>query len=347
AAMEVDPGFGPSVAELAWYASDRGRAREAVNLLHRVRDHDDPVLALLRRLAAASAPSVGRNDRCPCGSGRKYKVCHLGRSALGDQDRVRWLLEKLAQYALDVVPPEELDEAIPPTHHTAALALGMDVLAFERGWLARFRRDREPLLPDVERAWLDRWLDENVASVFRLVARLPDGRAELDDVRTGRRHVVGATPILDRLPVDRLVWARLVPVDDLWWTTGVVRPCSLAERDGLLDAFAPGTTAQRRLEALVRGRDGLVLQNTSGDPNVMCTTVVRVEDAADAEKHLDEAFERDGESPEWRTTADTAGMADAVTAHYRLDGGLLRIETNSLARRAAALDRLAGVVKVA
>jgi uncharacterized protein YecA (UPF0149 family) len=23
-----------------------------------------------------SAPKVGRNDPCPCGSGRKYKQCH-------------------------------------------------------------------------------------------------------------------------------------------------------------------------------------------------------------------------------------------------------------------------------
>ena len=27
-------------------------------------------------------PKVGRNDPCPCGSGRKYKQCH-GRSAEG------------------------------------------------------------------------------------------------------------------------------------------------------------------------------------------------------------------------------------------------------------------------
>jgi uncharacterized protein len=25
------------------------------------------------------APKVGRNDRCPCGSGRKYKQCCLGK----------------------------------------------------------------------------------------------------------------------------------------------------------------------------------------------------------------------------------------------------------------------------
>jgi preprotein translocase subunit SecA len=29
-----------------------------------------------------SAPKVGRNDPCPCGSGRKYKKCH-GAAAAG------------------------------------------------------------------------------------------------------------------------------------------------------------------------------------------------------------------------------------------------------------------------
>ncbi|WP_343122219.1 SEC-C metal-binding domain-containing protein [Rhodanobacter sp. 115] len=26
--------------------------------------------------AVASGPKVGRNDPCPCGSGKKYKHCH-------------------------------------------------------------------------------------------------------------------------------------------------------------------------------------------------------------------------------------------------------------------------------
>jgi preprotein translocase subunit SecA len=28
---------------------------------------------------AKGAPKIGRNDPCPCGSGKKYKKCHLGR----------------------------------------------------------------------------------------------------------------------------------------------------------------------------------------------------------------------------------------------------------------------------
>jgi SEC-C motif-containing protein len=30
---------------------------------------------------AKAAPKVGRNDPCPCGSGKKYKHCHLGKAA--------------------------------------------------------------------------------------------------------------------------------------------------------------------------------------------------------------------------------------------------------------------------
>ena len=32
--------------------------------------------ALLGGAAAAAVPRVGRNDPCPCGSGKKYKQCH-------------------------------------------------------------------------------------------------------------------------------------------------------------------------------------------------------------------------------------------------------------------------------
>ena len=35
-------------------------------------DHDHHHHEPYRR----EAPKVGRNDPCPCGSGRKYKVCH-------------------------------------------------------------------------------------------------------------------------------------------------------------------------------------------------------------------------------------------------------------------------------
>jgi preprotein translocase subunit SecA len=45
--------------------------------------------ALLGGAAAAAVPRVGRNDPCPCGSGKKYKQCH-GHRARRAHRRRRW-----------------------------------------------------------------------------------------------------------------------------------------------------------------------------------------------------------------------------------------------------------------
>jgi len=45
-----------------------------------VKDFDMTLRDAFKRLIAgtetAPVPSLGRNDRCWCGSGRKYKICH-------------------------------------------------------------------------------------------------------------------------------------------------------------------------------------------------------------------------------------------------------------------------------
>jgi len=67
---------------LAWYESDRGDAAAAVARWRALgsthRDSQD--LATVEPFATVeAAPRLGRNERCWCGSGRKYKACHLGR----------------------------------------------------------------------------------------------------------------------------------------------------------------------------------------------------------------------------------------------------------------------------
>lgn len=42
-------------------------------------DHGDPYdpnLLMKRQPVFRTEPKVGRNDPCPCGSGKKYKKCH-------------------------------------------------------------------------------------------------------------------------------------------------------------------------------------------------------------------------------------------------------------------------------
>jgi len=46
-------------------------------------------------VAPTTDPQVGRNEKCPCGSGRKYKQCCLGK----DEEKARKAREKEAEKA--------------------------------------------------------------------------------------------------------------------------------------------------------------------------------------------------------------------------------------------------------
>ena len=101
---------------LAGFRADSGDALGAVALLRRAgvddarRTHDDvpggdEAFELFLEVAgyARHRPpaQVGRNDRCPCGSGRKYKACHLGKERHPLVDRGPWLYAKHHRYVRD------------------------------------------------------------------------------------------------------------------------------------------------------------------------------------------------------------------------------------------------------
>ena len=55
---------------------------------------DHPLVELLTRYRAEPRRDLGRNQPCWCGSGRKYKKCHLGREQLPLAERAGWLYAK-------------------------------------------------------------------------------------------------------------------------------------------------------------------------------------------------------------------------------------------------------------
>ena len=82
AAVGHDPDWTPALLDLANYSSDRGDADGGLALLRRAGASPDDALAeVLRAFRPRARPELGRNDRCWCGSGRKYKQCHLGRES--------------------------------------------------------------------------------------------------------------------------------------------------------------------------------------------------------------------------------------------------------------------------
>lgn len=83
---------------LAGYASDRGDLRRAISLWQRSgEDLEDGAIPFHERLQV-SFDRVGRNDPCPCGSGRKFKQCHLDKPVIPEHKRMAWKFNKLVRY---------------------------------------------------------------------------------------------------------------------------------------------------------------------------------------------------------------------------------------------------------
>jgi hypothetical protein len=223
-AASVASGGWPIVEDrLAWYESDRGDAAAA---LGRWRDiempEDDPDVAAVRPFATAPGPEPGRNERCWCGSGRKYKQCHLGRPVQASLPaRAQWLYRKAAAYverrggaagqalercAEDAVPDGDDDDVDAAFDNPVVI----DAVLHEGGWFAVFLADRGPLLPADEAALAASWagVDRSVFEVEGI--RFGEG-ATVRDLRTGARLDVTTAPAGRNVTMGELVSARALP----------------------------------------------------------------------------------------------------------------------------------------
>ncbi len=170
AAESLDPEWPLPLFDLARIASDRGDVERGLGLLRRAgAEPDHPLMALLAAHRAGPRGDIGRNEPCWCGSGRKYKKCHLGREQLDLAERVNWLYAKAIEHS-QIAGWRELIaevgyERYGHTHDLAdALAAGaadplvIDAVLFEGGAFAEFLEVRGSLLPDDERLLADQWL---------------------------------------------------------------------------------------------------------------------------------------------------------------------------------------------
>ncbi|MGI8876789.1 MAG: YecA family protein [Egibacteraceae bacterium] len=198
-ALDTDRRCRPALLDAAWYAEDRGDAARGLSLLRRAAvPPDDPQG---RRLEAQASPvvaaKVARNDPCPCGSGRKYKVCCQrggGQRPLGE--RAGWLLDKAGTYAhrpmnrRPLLPLLEARAGDPTDLEWVAAAmrdpLVQDLALFEEEVFDDFLDDRGVLLPadelELGRAWAG-----TPRSLYEIVEVHPEEALVLLDLRTGAR----------------------------------------------------------------------------------------------------------------------------------------------------------------
>lgn len=113
---------------------------------------------------ARAGRGTGRDEPCWCGSGRKFKHCHLGEPELVPlPDRVGWLCRKAIQYlerrgrdgwatTYDIAivladhDPERLAEVFDDP-------VVLDLALTEGGWFEESLADRGPCSPRTRRCW--------------------------------------------------------------------------------------------------------------------------------------------------------------------------------------------------
>lgn len=259
-AAAMDESWTPALFELAQIASDRGDAPRGLALLSRIDGGEDERLhGVLQRFAPAEHPELGRNDKCWCGSGRKFKVCHLGKSDATLDDRAHWLYEKATLYAqstslFDLVlglaqvraRRWEDEDAVARAFDEP---LVMDVALFEGRLFELFVARRGVLLPADELELAGRWLLAR-RSVHEVVAG-DGGVVTLRDVRTGEQAEVA----VDEAPaVGTLICARVVPTGTRMQILGGVEPVPAERRDELVDLLSDDEVEPEDLVELLSDR---------------------------------------------------------------------------------------------
>ena len=353
AAESMDPDWPLPLFDLARIASDRGDVERGLALLRRAgAGPDDPLVQLLEQHRAEPRRDIGRNELCWCGSGRKYKKCHLGREQLPLAERVGWLYVKAGQHAQltgwnDLLADAGYERCRYADDDPDALAaalddpLVLDAVLFEGGAFAEFLRIRGSLLPDDERLLAEQWLLVH-RSVFEVEQVHRGQGVTVRDVRTGDTHEVRERAASRQLQPGQLVCARVVPAGDTMQFFGGLEPVALHERDPLIDLLDTEPDAVTLVAQLSRRFAPPALANTEGDPLAICEATLHVGDPAGIEAALDDTYGRvDGdEPPRWFEHVTTQGM-QRIRAALVLDGHTLRVDANSEKRLDRVLATLA------
>jgi hypothetical protein len=238
-------------------------------------------------------PKIGRNDPCPCGSGKKYKHCHLPieEAAQAEQRRLRQSVDTLMPQIVEAA--RELPEAIPP--------------ALERFWNGKYSAEQLAELDDVEDRGAERFL-----TWFAFDYPLDDGRTLLERLALGQDDTLALNDDEARLIKD---WpgVRLRP----YVVESALKGQGMSVRD-LLDEAAyevEDHAASRRIqpgEVLVAHLVAAGNRHYIGGAAAHLTADTREKLREFAALHL-EAFSRDHPGADW---ADLLRARSEVLNHF-------------------------------
>lgn len=156
-ALTLRPGLEPALHDAAQYAATRGDYVTTDRYLRRA-ELPSPLRPGLSQAIAASPEDVERNTACPCGSGRKFKVCCRRTAAPALTARAQLLYALLGTYAerapgLEMITPL-LDRA---EDEQRCAMFFLDLALFRGGLVERFLAARGHWLRPEERDLIESW----------------------------------------------------------------------------------------------------------------------------------------------------------------------------------------------
>jgi tetratricopeptide (TPR) repeat protein len=341
AAERLDPSWPLTLLDLARYASDRGDALGGLALLARAAPYvDDDLEELLRRFQPQPGPTVGRNEPCWCGSGRKFKQCHLRKTTAQPlEERAAWLYQKAGRFLGDgpwysAVLTVATERSAYAEDEAAIEAAAMDPLVgdavlFEGGAFEDFVAQRGFLLPEDERLLAEQWLLVD-RSVFDVTAVRRGAGFTARDLRSGDTFEIRDRAASRGLRPGDLICARVVPAGDTMQIFGGIEPVALQYRDALLDLLDSEPDPDELVAFLSHRFAPPTLVNTEGDPLVIRDVVLAPSDPDSLSAALDGTYRRidDTDPPQWIFERLIDGL-DRICATLRLSGSNLHVNTNS------------------
>lgn len=310
-AHELDEQHVNAAFDLAIYLADRGQAGAALGLLRRIEGPQvEELMQLLARYAVPGPTSAGRNEPCPCGSGRKHKACCQASNGWPLQERIEWLWGKVMTFltsprATDLMTPITYAAGQSPGPAAVYDVAVANIALFEGGLLTEMCERRGSLLPADEVGLLRSWTQVRAAA-YELVEVSSGDRLTVRDLSTGDRisfvdHSLAAGDLSPGTAM--LAWMVMEP-DGPVPSIGVVAVPD-ARRDDLRRLLDDEPSAFelavwcRWLHTPPR------LATTAGDPLVLTSQVFAVSDPQAARAALAEHLE---------------GGEDALLAHEEYDG---------------------------
>ena len=351
-AVKADPEFLPAVDRLAWYLSDRGDALGAVRLWRSlgVTEADSDDLREVVPFAEQAPVRLGRNEACWCGSGRKFKQCHLGQPEKFElPDRVGWLCRKAVAYLerRGGVTPEHVyqlavvradgDVSEEAVDRAFVDPMTMDVALHEAGWFDRFIEERGALLPDDEailaRAWtfVDRTL-------YEVVETEPGNSMTVRDLRSAELLEIRERTFSRQTRFGQVVCARAVPDGETHQFIGGIFGVATGEEKDLLDLLDSCDGTQILEWLAVKNRPPR-LSTREGEEMRVCKVALEIGDPDVAREVLDRFYDSQGEG-QWTESHELGNGESILRATIELQGGLITVETLSEPRVERVLDVL-------